>query len=542
MKMALETRLSEELHSMLNSSGDMQRVAYTSDTENNNNNNNVKNGKSLLHKEEAAVQYSSNAKGVLAQCLVTGAVLLLVTGGGMPIGYSAVLLPQLSESNSTIYMDHEVGSWIASIHSLATPVGSLLSGPLLEMIGRRSSLQWATVPLCIGWLIIGFSKSVVAILIGRIVCGISVGLMPVPSQILVGEMADPGLRGFLLVFSFASYCLGILMVYVLGASFNWDIVAFSGLVLPILAFIALCLVPESPTWLVRRKKNEEAKKALLWLRGGDVDQVNAEIALLNAGMRTDVSEKPTNVSLRKRIFSAMSVIRDPGVLKPLIIIGIFNILQLSSGTYIIVFYAVDIIKEIGGGDVDNYLAAVVTAVIRFIFSIVSCVVLLKMGRRSLGIVSAVGTSLASLILAGYIITRKEESSADGYVLAVCLLFYVGANTMGLLTLPGLMAGELFPLKARGIGGGCTFFVYNLLLFFVTKCFPWLNATVGITGVFIIFGISALLEAVFIYLALPETKDCTLQEIEDYFQQSNLLWITRTRSRRDTFVPTNDASA
>lgn len=86
-------------------------------------------------------------------------------------------------------------------------------------------------------------------------------------------MADPGLRGFLLVFSFASYCLGILMVYALGASFNWDIVAFSGLVLPILAFIALCLVPESPTWLVKRKKNEEAKKALLWLRGGDVDQV-----------------------------------------------------------------------------------------------------------------------------------------------------------------------------------------------------------------------------------------------------------------------------
>jgi len=57
---------------MLNSSGDIQRVAYTSDTENNNNNNNnnnVKNGKSSLDKEEAAVQYSSNAKGVLAQVL-----------------------------------------------------------------------------------------------------------------------------------------------------------------------------------------------------------------------------------------------------------------------------------------------------------------------------------------------------------------------------------------------------------------------------------------------------------------------------------------
>lgn len=86
-------------------------------------------------------------------------------------------------------------------------------------------------------------------------------------------MAYPALRGFLLVGSFASYCLGILLVYAFGASFNWDIVAFCGVVPPILAFIALCLVPESPAWLVRRKKIEEAKKALLWLRGGDIEQV-----------------------------------------------------------------------------------------------------------------------------------------------------------------------------------------------------------------------------------------------------------------------------
>ncbi|KAL6423399.1 hypothetical protein ACFW04_010178 [Cataglyphis niger] len=541
------SRLSEEVHpmlnnSLLNKSSDMQRVTYnTADTENNNNDNNVKNEKSPLHKEESAVQYSSNAKGVLAQCLVTGAVLLLVTGGGMPIGYSAVLLPQLSESNSTLNVNRDVGSWIASVHSLATPIGSLLSGPLLDTIGRRGSLQLSAIPLCVGWLIIASSKSIITILIGRVVCGLSVGLMAVPAQVLVGEMAYPSLRGFLLISSFASYCLGILVVYALGASFDWDIVAFCGIVPPIMAFIALCLVPESPAWLVRRNRNEEAKKALLWLRGGDIEQMNAEIALLTAGMRTNLTEPAENISLKKRISMVMSIIRDPGVLKPLIIIHIFNILQLSSGTYIIVFYAVDMMKDIGGGYVDNYLAAVVTAIIRFIFSIVSCIALLKMGRRSLGIISALGTSLASFTLAGYMIAQKEESSVNTYVLAVCLLFYVAANTVGLLTLPGLMTGELMPLRARGIGGGCIFFVFNLLLFFITKCFPWVNAAVGVTGVFVIFGVSALLEAIFIYLALPETKDRTLQEIENYFQQRNLLWITRTRRmRRNTFVPGTSA--
>lgn len=86
-------------------------------------------------------------------------------------------------------------------------------------------------------------------------------------------MADPELRGFLVGGSFASYCCGILLVYALGASFNWDIVAFCAIVPSILALVALCLVPESPAWLVRRKKIERAKKALLWLRGGDMEQV-----------------------------------------------------------------------------------------------------------------------------------------------------------------------------------------------------------------------------------------------------------------------------
>lgn len=45
----------------------------------------------------------------------------------------------------------------------------------------------------------------------------------------------------------------------------------------------------------------------------------------------------------------------------------------------------------------------------------------------------------------------------------------------------------------------------------------MNEAVGVIGVFIIFGISSLVEGLFIYIVLPETKNRTLQEIEDYFQ-------------------------
>lgn len=55
-----------------------------------------------------------------------------------------------------------------------------------------------------------------------------------------------------------------------------------------------------------------------------------------------------------------------------------------------------------------------------------------------------------------------------------MIGYIGSNTVGLMCLPGLMVGELLPQRARGTGGGCTFFLFHLGLFGVTKVFPWVS--------------------------------------------------------------------
>ncbi|XP_046410559.1 facilitated trehalose transporter Tret1-2 homolog isoform X1 [Neodiprion fabricii] len=475
-------------------------------------------------------QYSSNPRGVFAQCLVTGAVLLLAAGCGMPIGYSAILLPKLAQTNGSLQVDEDLGSWIASVHSLAAPFGSLLSGPLMDAIGRRGALQISAIPLAVGWIVMGLAQTITCIIAGRIMSGFAVGLVVVPGQVLLGEIADPGLRGILVGAPFATYSFGILLVYALGASFAWRTVAFCGMILPGLALVALCLSPESPVWLVRRRKTEAARKALSWFRGADVMQVKTEMAQLESRAREDIARISSTATLRQQASSALSNILSPGVIKPLAIINVFNFLQTLSGTYVFVFYAVEFIREMEGDGVDHYLVAVITAAVRFVFCLVSCVLLLTTGRRVLGIISALGTAVTSLVLAGYLLARKGQptTDADMYVVGTCIIAYVSANTVGLLTLPGLMVGELLPQHARGIGGGCTFFLFNLTLFGVTKVFPGVKGAIGMTGIFTVFGASALLEAVFVYVALPEAKGRTLQEIEDYFQEGNVLWVTRKK--------------
>lgn len=235
--------------------------------------------------------------------------------------------------------------------------------------------------------------------------------------------------------------------------------------------------------------------------------------------RAEAEEKREKVSPFKIFF-------EPEIIKPFIIINVFNILQVLSGTYLIVFYAVDIIDHISNGDVDNFLAAVLTACVRFVFTIVASFLLGLIGRRSLALISGVGTAFAAIALAIHLNNESTEYSA--YISAFFVLLYVAMNTIGFMTLPAILIGELYPVKFRGFGGGLTFTLFNSLLFLAAKVFPLIKNSWGINGIFLIFGISSLICSVFLHATLPETKGKTLTDIEDYFKQSNWTWYSRKK--------------
>lgn len=94
-------------------------------------------------------------------------------------------------------------------------------------------------------------------------------------QVLIGEISEPHLRGMFSGVPFASYSFGILLVYALGTFSPWRYVAGLSTILPITALVLLCFLPESPLWLTRNGKTDKAKKALIWLRGGDKDKVSS---------------------------------------------------------------------------------------------------------------------------------------------------------------------------------------------------------------------------------------------------------------------------
>ncbi|XP_056633177.1 facilitated trehalose transporter Tret1-like [Diorhabda sublineata] len=456
-------------------------------------------------------------KAVLAQTLLTSAVMLSSASCGMPVGYSAVLLPQLKSINNSMEIDDEMGSWIASIHSAATPLGSLLSGILMERCGRKLALQIGAMPLIFGWLLIALSANHAILLLGRLIAGFSAGLTAAAGQVLIGEISEPHLRGLLTSVPLASYSFGILLVYALGSLLPWRYVAVSSTILPVISLVVFFFLPESPVWLIRHRKIEDAKKALIWLRGGDTIQAKEETQHLIDRMD---SETKTQEKIK------ITTLFQPEVMKPLIIINVFNIMQLLSGTYLIVFYAVDILQHIQNGPkFDHFMVAILTACVRFIFSIIGSFLLTIIGRRPLALTSGLGTAVSALILAMFL---RQNCQGFNYVPALFILIYVATNTLGFLILPGVLLGELFPAKIRGLSGGITFMMFNFTLFAVAKVFPFVKNVVGISGVFLIFGMTSIAACSFLYLTLPETKEKSLSDIEDFFQQNRFLWMRKRK--------------
>lgn len=143
------------------------------------------------------------------------------------------------------------------------------------------------------------------------------------------------------------------------------------------------MLPETPVWLAARGRTEEAKESLLWLRG--------------PGLNTDKEYQELCEAQLKRKEKKESLLRAlhmPNVWKPFLILLSFFALQQLSGIYVILFYVVNVLKDIGI-DVNEYAASVGVGVIRLFASILGAGLANNIGRKTLAFVSGFGMAVAA---------------------------------------------------------------------------------------------------------------------------------------------------
>lgn len=405
---------------------------------------------------------------------------------------------------------------IASMAALPMAIGCIIGGIIMERYGRKMAHLILNIPFIVGWIIIAVATNITWILVGRFLTGFCVGLLGPPASVYIGETSGPKYRGFLLAGVSLAIAIGILLSHLLGTFLSWRLTAIICAVCPLISFLCMLLAPESPSWLLSKRKVENALKSFKWLRGMD-DESLQEFENMVANQNTSTVSNYSWAILKDNI-------RQPTFIKPLfILLGFFLTMQFA-GVNAVSFYSVTIMKETIGDGLNEYVAMLVIDVVRFFMSLLACILLRKCGRRPLLMVSGVGTvvSLISLAVFLYFSSRNEALKSIAWLPMTCLIAYICFVSVGIVPLPWCMTGELFPLALRGLGSGLSS-SFNFICFFaVVKTGPTFFRTIGQEGAFFIYGSVALIGTIFLVLCLPETKDKTLQEIENSFRSSKKL--------------------
>ncbi|XP_066596395.1 facilitated trehalose transporter Tret1-2 homolog [Prorops nasuta] len=439
--------------------------------------------------------HSGDKKGILAGLAAHSGQISV----GLSQGFSAILVPKLLESK---FANQSEASWIASLGVISNPLGAIIAGLSAEWFGRRSALALATLPHAIGWVLIALSENVPMLYVGRFISGIGAG-MANGIYLYVSEAAAAHQRAWLASSGPILVSFGVLIVYTLGAITSWQRTAAISVGPAILSLALSRMIPESPSWLVSRGRREEGKDSLLWLRGSGSCTEKEYEELCDCSAKREEKQKSLVGSLHR-----------PSVWKPFLILLLFFTLQQLSGIYVILFYAVSVLKDIGL-DINEYLGSVAIGIVRLFAAIVGAGLANCVGRKSLAFASGFGMALSAFGVA--LSFRYNQTS---WVPLVCIGGHVWSSMIGFLTLPWVMTSELYPLRFRGPLGGFTTSIVQMLSFVAIKTYPDMSSSIGLENSMWIFGSAGLLGALFALGILPETRGKSLEDIEKKFSNKS----------------------
>lgn len=191
----------------------------------------------------------------------------------------------------------------------------------------------------------------------------------------------------------------------------------------------------------------------------------------------------------------------------------------GSGINAILYYASFIFKDLGlTGSTSSLLAGGVGGILLFCATIPAVLYMDKWGRKPLLITGALGMGASHIIVAG--LQGKYNTSwathkAAGWTAVVFVWIY--EINFGYSWGPGawVLVSEVFPLgvRAKGISiGGSSNWLNN---FAIGQATPDMVAAMGF-GTFIFFGVVCFLAAGFVWYFVPETKNLTLEEMDEVF--------------------------
>lgn len=433
---------------------------------------------------------------------------VIASFGGFLFGYDTAVI-----SGAILYIKQEFSlssgmeEVVISSLFISAMVGAPLGGTIADRIGRRVVLIGVGALFLVGSLIMAFSPTIPILIAGRIMTGLSLGMVSVISPIYISEITMASVRGRMVTVNTLAITLGTLAAYladyVLSFSEGWRTMFGLEAVAAVVLIFGMLRCVETPRWLAGHSFKEKARKAFHRLRG-NVDE-QEEIETLS---QIGVSEK-----------GGWSELLNPSIRRLLLIgIGLAFVRSLAGFSVVLYGYSPTIVEFAGFKSASiAILATVGVGVVNTIMSAVAIPLIDRVGRRPLMIFGLCGITL-SLGLLGIAFLYPSGASFAKWIAVGALLLYIGCWSVGPRPVFWVLIAEIYPQKIRGKAmslGSLTNWATNFL---VTLTFLTLTKFIGVSGAFWLYGVFAVLTMLLFYFFIPETKGQKLEDIQQNWKQ------------------------
>ncbi|XP_076053496.1 facilitated trehalose transporter Tret1-like [Oratosquilla oratoria] len=440
--------------------------------------------------------------GFVVQTLCMLAVCGTTINNGFCCGWATLIVALEQDTRTNVSLDQEDIQLLVTVGCVFGFIGPFLAGGLSEVFGPRSILLVTMLFPIVLWPLLAFVPLRSVIWAARIGLSIANYIFLNITASLSAELVSPNIRGMLGVLPLICLWSGIVAVFVLIRYLSWHLVCFIGACPAAVLMIALFFVPESPYWLLRKERVEDARRSLEILRGRGTD-VNNEFESIKIG----IEQQPSYTF--KDEFSQLFI---PSNYKPILIMVVVLLASNMTGYFVIFLYAYLIIPEIGVTDFDPMTAIITLAIAGFVSSGISSFLLDRCGRRPLLIGSAL-MSAASLLAASILMIYPV---LPGWSVLIFIHAFVFGTGLGSNTVPTVLTGEMIPTAVRYIGVAICMLAIALAQSLLAYVFPVMVSNIGLSYTFMTCSFFSVFLAVFTWKWVPETKGKSLVELQKEF--------------------------
>ena len=439
--------------------------------------------------------------------------------GGLLFGWDWVVIggaKPFFERFFHIETNAALSGWANSCALIGCLLGALMTGVLSDKFGRRRLLAISAGLFAITSIGNGLAGTFGIFIFWRILGGVAIGLASGLSPMYISEVAPASMRGRLVSVNQLTIVVGVLVAQLI----NWWLVRalpagatdefirdswfgqqgwrwmFALTAAPSLLFLlGMFFVPESPRWLIKRGRSAEALRILARIGGP-------------AYAQSEVNDVETTLLRERQESVRVANLFDPRLRKVLVLGVVLAVFQQWCGINVIFNYAEDIFRA-AGYDISSVLKNIAwTGSVNLAFTFVALGFVDRCGRRPLMLLGAFGLAAVYAVLG-----LCYHAHVTGWPMLVLVLAAIACYSMSLAPVTWVIISEIFPNRIRGAAMSVAVMSLWLACFILTYTFPLLNASLGASGTFWLYGAICVAGGLFIFVKLPETNGRTLEEIE-----------------------------